>query len=130
MSKIVVVKEFTFDSAHHLPKHKGKCFNLHGHTYKLRVGLSADKLNSDGMVVDFAVVKKSINKIIEQMDHHCLNDVITTSIMANFPAHCPTAEMMVVWLAEEGIPRVIPKSTRVEMVRLYETPTSYAEWSV
>jgi len=34
---MLICKEFTFDSAHHLVAYKGKCENVHGHTYKLRV---------------------------------------------------------------------------------------------
>ncbi|MCD6102754.1 MAG: 6-carboxytetrahydropterin synthase, partial [Thermotogaceae bacterium] len=34
---MLISKEFTFDAAHRLMKYKGKCENLHGHTYKLRV---------------------------------------------------------------------------------------------
>ena len=32
-----VSKEFSFDMAHLLDGHDGKCQNLHGHTYKLQV---------------------------------------------------------------------------------------------
>jgi 6-pyruvoyltetrahydropterin/6-carboxytetrahydropterin synthase len=50
-------------------------------------------------------------------------------VMDGFPTTCPTAEKMVLWLAEKGLPRVIKrKGVQIEMVRLYETPTSYAEW--
>lgn len=33
-------KEFTFDMAHMLDGHDGKCQNLHGHTYILQVEIS------------------------------------------------------------------------------------------
>jgi len=34
--RVLVSKEFTFDSAHHLHCYEGKCKSLHGHTYKLQ----------------------------------------------------------------------------------------------
>jgi len=37
---LLISKEFTFDAAHRLMKYKGKCENLHGHTYKLRENLA------------------------------------------------------------------------------------------
>lgn len=35
-----VSKEFSFDMAHLLDGHDGKCQNLHGHTYKLQVEIT------------------------------------------------------------------------------------------
>ena len=50
-----IAKEFSFDMAHMLDGHDGKCKNLHGHTYKLQVEVSG-KLVAEGakrgMVVD------------------------------------------------------------------------------
>lgn len=39
LNEVSVCKIFTFDAAHQLVGHKGKCSNLHGHTYKLEVVL-------------------------------------------------------------------------------------------
>lgn len=44
---MIIVKEFTFDSAHHLEWHQGKCHNLHGHTYKLQVGIQGELNKND-----------------------------------------------------------------------------------
>jgi 6-pyruvoyltetrahydropterin/6-carboxytetrahydropterin synthase len=35
-----VRKCFTFDAAHQLPNHGGKCRHPHGHTYKVEVALT------------------------------------------------------------------------------------------
>lgn len=44
------IKVKTDDAAHQLLKHKGKCKNLHGHTYCLEVSV-AGKINSKtGMI--------------------------------------------------------------------------------
>ena len=55
-----VGKQFSFDAAHQLVGHFGKCANLHGHTYKVEVVLTGsinDSGSSEGMVVDFYHVK-------------------------------------------------------------------------
>ncbi len=125
-NQITVVKEFTFDAAHRLPTHPGKCRNMHGHTYKLQIGVTGAPDDS-GLVIDFAYIKDLINtKIIAMLDHRYLNDVP----FAHFPAQHPTAENMVLWMRDilattwPG-PASIPELT---FIRLYETPTSYAEW--
>ena len=42
-----IAKEFQFDACHMLDGHKGKCHNLHGHTYRLIVEVS-DQLHLQG----------------------------------------------------------------------------------
>ena len=49
-----VTRCFTFEAAHQLPWHPGKCRNLHGHGYRLEVTVEGP-VNDDGMVLDFAV---------------------------------------------------------------------------
>ena len=56
-----VSKEFTFDSAHFLPKYYGKCERMHGHTYKLRVTVEGE-LGDNGLVMDFVVLKRIVKK--------------------------------------------------------------------
>ena len=73
-------KIFTFDAAHHLPKHIGQCKNLHGHTYKLEVEIIGDitlKEHStiDGMVMDFGELKRIVNhSVVDPLDHRDLCD--------------------------------------------------------
>lgn len=74
-------------SMHHLPKHKGKCKNRHGHNWTIHVKLDSLNLSADDMVMDFG----SIKKIIDQYDHTTLN-----RFMEN-----PTAEIFARKLAVE-----------------------------
>ena len=121
MSKMVVGKEFTFDAAHHLPGYDGPCAKVHGHTYKLIVEVSGPpaKFKSepyDGIICDFSDLKRVVeNEIIRWYDHSNMNDLL---------AH-PTAENIVNRISRTLL--LFFKDT-LERVRLYETPTSYAEW--
>ena len=38
--------------------YESKCENLHGHNYKITIFCRSDKLDSNGMVVDFTLMKK------------------------------------------------------------------------
>lgn len=134
---ITIVKEFTFDAAHQLPNYNGKCSNLHGHTYKLQVGITGKVI--DGMVFDFAELKNFVkDDIIEFLDHKYLNELSQDK----FPHRNPTAENMVMWISKvlmETLEAMKEKSgfrygtkmnpaIKLDFVRLWETPTSYAEW--
>ncbi len=61
------------DCAHYLPGHP-KCGSLHGHTYKIEVVIEGE--NKEGMVVDFAQLKKSIKDALSHYDHKTLNDFL------------------------------------------------------
>lgn len=127
-------KEVTFDAAHRLSFHKGKCYNLHGHTYKLRLTLACEDLEND-MVLDFYEIKKILNEVVERYDH-------TTMLYEGDEKNCklfdtmsklglrvllfpyePTVENMaknfMTFFKQKGLP--------VIKVTMFETPTSYAE---
>ncbi|ULL14679.1 6-carboxytetrahydropterin synthase QueD [Paenibacillus sp. H1-7] len=120
--EVLVSKEFTFDSAHHLHCYEGKCKSLHGHTYKLQV-IMRGKVDYRGITIDFGDIKRiAKERIMDRLDHRYLNEVL--------PPMNTTAENMVVWMYEQLADALraegwFPK-VRLEEVRLWETPTSYA----
>ncbi|MCM3571426.1 6-carboxytetrahydropterin synthase QueD [Neobacillus mesonae] len=122
--RVLVSKEFTFDAAHHLHCYDGKCKNLHGHTYKVIFGISGF-VDDQGLMMDFGDIKDIWKNQIEiYLDHKYLNETL--------PPMNTTAENMVVWIYEKmrnAVEAASEKyhSARVEFVRLFETPTSYAE---
>lgn len=71
MNKVFKLKYKThFDAAHYLPKHKGKCKNLHGHRWEVEIRIkSFDSLNKDGMIIDFSELKN----LVDKLDHTSLN---------------------------------------------------------
>lgn len=121
-----VGKTFSFDAAHQLPNHEGKCRRLHGHTYKLEVeveGLVKEPVgeaprSDEGMVIDFSILKAIFKEHIEPLvDHQFLNETI--------PVPVTTCEMIATWIRDTfllHLPEAMPVT-----VRLWETPTSYAE---
>ena len=124
--RVLVSKEFTFDASHHLHNYEGKCKNLHGHTYKVIFGISG-YVDDRGIMIDFGDIKDIWKTEIEIfLDHRYLNETL--------PPMNTTAENMVVWIYEKMKDSLQSKNrmtnyhgARVEFVRLFETPTSYAE---
>lgn len=121
-----IVKEMMFEAAHFLPQHEGKCREVHGHHYVLQIGFAGPVDSWNGMVLDFDVLKRSICKPIEDaLDHKLLNKVS----WQGFPKDQPTVERMTLWLAQV----IDDLCTSAQLpsvcfIRLYENPTSYAEW--
>lgn len=123
--KTTITRRFSFDSAHYLPGHEGKCQNLHGHTYILEVTVGRESLieggSSEGMVIDFSDLKSIVNKlVVDPLDHQCLNELLP---------YRPTAENMVNHFFDVLEP--VLKGFDVELIRLrlWESSDSYAEVS-
>jgi len=70
-----ICKDFTFAAAHAIRGHQGGCENLHGHNYRVRVYLRARRLDSLGMVLDFADLKAIMQEVLGPFDHRVLNEV-------------------------------------------------------
>ncbi|MDD0823527.1 6-carboxytetrahydropterin synthase QueD [Mannheimia sp. AT1] len=136
-----IAKEFSFDMAHMLDGHDGKCQNLHGHTYKLQVEVSGDlELNGTkrGMVMDYSDLKAIVKRhILEPMDHAFIYDLHSKresqvaqllielkSKVYGIPSRT-TAEEMAKYMFE----KLEKTGLSVSLIRLWETPTSYCEYS-
>ena len=63
-----IAKEFRWEMGHRLQCHKGKCINLHGHSYKLLVEFIGN-VEDNGMVMDYFDVKEVVGPIVEELDH-------------------------------------------------------------
>ncbi len=148
-----IAKLFTFDAGHRLAKHPELCRFPHGHTYKVEVVLRGEALDAGDMVCDYQVLKTVVRRELERLDHA----MILGAADPARDAFAPFAERVVV--LEDGDPTAeviarhlyralaaalqpgtevgspggaayrVPDGIRLESVRLWETPTSWAEYS-
>lgn len=111
-----ITKSFTFDAAHWLPNvpEGHKCGQMHGHTYKITLGLEGELDEKLGWVQDFGEISWAFQPLREVLDHNCLNEV---EGLEN-----PTAEVLAVWIFEKLKSR-LPLLTDVAVC---ETPTAEA----
>lgn len=119
MPKIIVSKTVYFDAAHHLPGYDGPCKRIHGHTWKVRVGISGPVDSKTGMVLDFKDLKKMLEEeVVDRFDHQDLNTF--------FPN--PTAENIARAIFE-GIKNDWMPGWRgeLEWVKVWESPDSCCE---
>src|SRR5262245_39715575 len=130
-----VTTSHTFDAAHRIRGHPGKCAYLHGHTYHLNVTVTAERLNPMGMVIDFDDLRDLVRKaVLDAWDHATLLDredplaPAIERIQAEAPDRVvrlpgqPTVELMTreAWVAIE---RQLPGGVELERVAIRETPT-------
>jgi len=145
-----VRKLFTFEAAHQLDAAvTADCHRcIHGHTYTVEIVLGAFRLNGMAMVLDFGVLKEIVDRVKGQYDHALIltearkeayGTVLTDQCLKvlTFEEN-PTAEAM----AHDIYLQVVEFLTRylrtnpqanapeVERVRVHETATGYAEYSV
>lgn len=145
-----VTKEVTFDCAHMLSGHNALCKNLHGHTYKLQVSIEGTQIStgsSADMIIDFKDLKEAIQAVVmDKFDHATLisgnpyrgeaenalyNFVTTYGLRFLVLPKRTTAEDMAEYIKQEITKYLQEHITTGNIsevfIRLFETPTSYAE---
>lgn len=85
-----VRKRLEISASHRLElSYESKCTALHGHNWIITVFCRAEELDGNGMVADFAHIKRAI---ADRLDHTCLNDVLPFN---------PTAENIARWVVDQ-----------------------------
>ena len=139
---MILGKTFKFDAAHRLYDHKGKCKNLHGHTYKITVEVKAEmpepwvtskmELTKYGIeqkwVMDLGDLTKIVNAYIEKFDHKDINDVLeeanpTCEILAEYLFKEIDADLVIAHKDSE-----VDKPVRVHSITVQEGDGGYARY--
>ena len=118
-----VCVENTFAAGHALRNYHGKCENVHGHNYRVRVTIEGEQLDATGLLVDFVEIKRLANTVIDKLDHQFINDV------APFDTINPSAENIAKYFYDEicsGLKTDTP--ARISEVRVWETDVSAAAY--
>jgi 6-pyruvoyltetrahydropterin/6-carboxytetrahydropterin synthase len=146
-----VNKQFEFQAAHVLSKHPGLCRFPHGHNYKVEITLAAESLDENNMVCDFQAIKAVLRDYVSQLDHSImLNSADQAGRKSQegnprvnlFEDKDPTSEVMAETIftflreklgqrtvrSEAGVEYRINPAVRLEKVRVWETPTAWAEY--
>jgi len=147
-----VCKTFTVESGHMLSLHPEGCRFPHGHTRTIEVVVTGDQLNENGMLVDFKALKMALEEHIDRYDHAlAVNsaDPFLPQLEQRYPSEAlvvfenlePTTEAIAKEIFDyaaatlrdgfiRGNYRIAPGEVGLERVRVWETPSSWAEYSV
>ena len=111
-------KDFRFEAAHRLPEvpEGHKCARLHGHSFKVRITIEGEMNPKTGWILDFDDIRQAFEPLLEQLDHHYLNEVAG---LEN-----PTSEHLVHWIWDRLKP-TLPALTEVEVSETCDTGCRY-----
>ena len=116
--------EQVFAAGHALRNYKGKCENVHGHNFKVRVTIEGQRLDDTGLLVDFLDVKSAMAGVIARLDHQFLNEV------PPFDVRNPSAENIAEYFYDElsrGLAEN-PVPVHIQEVKVWETDIQSATY--
>jgi 6-pyruvoyltetrahydropterin/6-carboxytetrahydropterin synthase len=72
-----LIKSFRFEAAHRLTgtPQGHKCRGLHGHNYRVDIHVTGAVDPAAGWVIDFGRLSDWVCPLLEEMDHHYLNEI-------------------------------------------------------
>lgn len=141
---MLVTKTIEFDMGHRLPNHAGRCKNIHGHRYKLEIGVEGEIVTNkdafnEGMVIDFGLLKSIVNEVIVSHYDHSLvlyyKDKYCDKIMemteedhllVHPVTYIPTVENLAMNWFRELNEFYIKENIKLKYLKIWETPTSVA----
>ena len=143
---MIIRKLYKFEASHIVRNcSSDRCkYSIHGHSFKVEVLLSADKLDDGQMVYDFALMKGTVKDMLDGFDHASLfwdkeAAEYQKAIKSNSKRWVqlplsPTAEQLsrIIFVAVQALLDQTERvngddAARVHSVILHETETGYAQ---
>jgi len=119
MYEVTIRKSF---SAAHKLDIGGKCEELHGHNFFVDVTIGTSELNSEGLVIDFRVLKAWTSDILEDLDHTFLND------LPFFQGTNPSSETIARYIYEKLEERLTSDTLVISHVTVWESENAWARY--
>jgi 6-pyruvoyltetrahydropterin/6-carboxytetrahydropterin synthase len=119
----VTVKK-SFSAAHLLKEIGGKCEELHGHNFIVEVSVVSESLNREGLLIDFRVVKRWTDEVLEQLDHKYLNEI------EYFKSINPSSEQLARFLYDRISEKSRQTNVTLSRVTVWESDNSRVSYSL
>ncbi len=93
-------RRYRFAAARRLPRlpESHPCGRLHGHDFQVELGIQGPLEPTSGWIMDYAALDQIVRPLLEQLEHHYLNEVPG---LEN-----PTSEYLACWLWERLAPHL------------------------
>lgn len=119
MYEVSIRKSF---SAAHTLDIGGKCEDLHGHNFTVDITVSSQDLDSEGLVIDFRILKEWTEDILGELDHTYLND------LQPFKDINPSSESVARFIFDRIVEKARDKNITVSKVTVWESNTAWATY--
>lgn len=103
-----------FSAAHHLLNYDGECENQHGHNWMVEAFVQGESLNKSNILIDYKVLKKELNTVLDTLDHKDLNE------LSEFKGESPSSEMISAYIYS----KLKEKIVQLSKITVWETQTS------
>jgi len=120
MYEIKIISHFS--AAHQLKDFTGRCERLHGHNWKVEAYLRGKELNKDGMLLDFRILKDTLNRVLNRFDHQFLNE------LPEFKDRPPSTENIAHLIFKRLKEELHFENVRVSKVSVWESEDSCATY--
>jgi 6-pyruvoyltetrahydropterin/6-carboxytetrahydropterin synthase len=114
--------ESKFSAAHQLRGYQGPCEKLHGHNWRVTIAVTAERLDEQGLAIDFHQLKKALREILDQLEHTFLNDIFP------FTQINPSSENLAKWIYDNIMKKVNDDNIEVASVTVWESDTASASY--
>lgn len=112
-----------FAAAHRLVNYQGDCENLHGHNWHVEVTVTTRELDAAGLGIDFKILKRRTNAVLDGLDHKYLND------LEPFLHVSPSSEQIARFIFERLAATFQDEPVRVERVTVWESEYACASYT-
>jgi 6-pyruvoyltetrahydropterin/6-carboxytetrahydropterin synthase len=95
---------------------------LHGHNWLVRASITCEELNKSGIGIDFKVLKRKLNDILDKFDHRNLNDIFDPL------GQSPSSECIARHIYRKLVDSLNGSGAMVSRVEVHETPGNCAAY--
>jgi 6-pyruvoyltetrahydropterin/6-carboxytetrahydropterin synthase len=111
-----------FAAAHQLTELAGPCERLHGHNWKIEVFVRGREVGKDGLLIDFKVLKKATERVLQELDHQFLNE------LQAFKAESPSSENIAKYIYQSLSRDLGDDRVKVDRVTAWESDSACATY--
>ncbi|MBW1701030.1 MAG: 6-carboxytetrahydropterin synthase QueD [Deltaproteobacteria bacterium] len=121
MYELKIISQFA--AAHQLREFEGGCEKLHGHNWKVEVYVTGRKLEENGLLIDFRMIKDATKKALDKLDHKFLNE------LEPFMTQNPSSENIACHIFKSLSREINDESVKITKVTAWESDSACASYT-
>lgn len=121
MYELKIISQFA--AAHQLREFEGGCEKLHGHNWKVEVYVTGKKLEKNGLLIDFRMIKDATKKALDKLDHKFLNE------LEPFMTQNPSSENIACHIFKSLSREINDESVKIAKVTAWESDSACASYT-